>query len=266
LKLAGSLAVVSGASRGIGEATAREFARRGARVALLARSEDALARVAREIDEQGGQATAFVVDLSDAAAAQRTAQRVMEELGAPDILINNAGAGRWLYADETPVEEAVTMMALPYFAAFYLTAAFLPAMLKRRSGRIVNVGSPAAFAVWPGATGYTAARWALRGFTQALRADLRGSGVGVTQVVAGEVSSNYWAANPGTAERTPGIGRLFPTLTPAQVADAIVRGIERDRANVIVPPALRAALALHQVCPWPIEQLMIATGHKRTKI
>lgn len=232
---------------------------------MLARSQRELDAIATEIDASGGHAVAYAVDLSDADAATSTAQRVLSDLGVPDILINNAGAGRWLYTEETPAQEAISMMALPYFAAFFLTRAFLPGMLARRGGRIVNVESPAAFTPWPGATGYTAARWALRGFTQALRADLRGSGVGVTQVIAGQCASNYWTANPGAAERLPGIGRLFPTLTPVQVADAIVRGIERDRANVIVPFALRAVLALHKVCPWPVEQLVVATGHRRTQ-
>ncbi|HLN47611.1 MAG TPA: SDR family NAD(P)-dependent oxidoreductase, partial [Magnetospirillaceae bacterium] len=155
------------------------------------------------------------------------------------------------------------MMALPYFAAFYLTSAFLPGMLARRSGRIVNVGSPAAFAPWPGATGYAAARWALRGLTQALRADLHGTGVGVAQVIAGEVTSSYWENNPGAAARMPRIAKIFPKLTPEQVANAIVHGLERDSANVVVPFALRVALACHKIWPWPMERLLISTGHRR---
>ncbi|MBV8282541.1 MAG: SDR family NAD(P)-dependent oxidoreductase [Candidatus Eremiobacteraeota bacterium] len=263
MKLAGSLAVVSGASSGIGEATARALAGKGARVALLARSREALDRIAREITEAGGQAIALAVDLSDPAAAQRAAQRVLDELGTPDVLINSAGAGRWLYTEETTPQEAVDMMALPYFAAFYLTRAFLPGMLERRSGRIVNIGSPAAFAPWPGATAYAAARWALRGLSEALRADLRGTGIGVTLFTAGAVSSGYWEHNAGTAQRMPGIGRLFRTLTPAQAADAIVRAIERGQSNVVVPFSLRAVMALHRIWPWPVQRLLISTGYRR---
>jgi len=263
VKLAGSLAVVSGASSGIGEATARVLARNGARVALLARSHVALDRIAREIEAAGGGATAFAVDLSDATAAQVTAQRVLDELGIPDILVNSAGAGRWLYAEETSPQEAAAMMALPYFAAFYLTRAFLPGMLERRAGRIVNVGSPAAFAPWPGATAYAAARWALRGFSEALRADLHGTGITVTLFTAGAVSSGYWEHNPGAAQRMPGISRFFRTLTPAQAADAIVRAIERGQRDVVVPFSLRAVMALHRIWPWPVERLLASTGYKR---
>ncbi len=263
MKLAQRLAVVSGASSGIGAASARALAARGVRVALLSRSHDQLHVIAAQIMLDGGDARVYAVDLSDGTAARETAARIISDLGVPDILLNAAGAGRWLHAEETEPAEAVAMMAVPYFAAFYLTSAFLPGMLARRSGRIVNVGSPAAFAPWPGATGYAAARWALRGFTHALRNDLHGTGVGVTQVIAGEVTSSYWANNPGAAARMPRIANIFPKLTPEQVANAIVHGLERDSANVVVPFALRVALVCHKIWPWPMERLLISTGHRR---
>lgn len=266
MKPAGRIAVVSGASSGIGEATAKALAKRGAHIALIARTASDLERVAARIRAEGGSASTYPVDLSDGGLARQAAHAIAREVGPPDILVNSAGAGRWLYAEETDPSEAVTMMALPYFAAFYLTSAFLPAMLERRSGRIVNVDSPAAFSPWPGSTGYAAARWALRGFTEALRVDLHKTGVGVTHVVAGEVTSGYWDRNPGTRQRLPSASKLFPTLTPEQVADAIVHGIERNSANVIVPFALRVALSLNQLWPWPMNRLMIATGWHRDKV
>ncbi len=124
----------------------------------------------------------------------------------------------------------------------------MPEMLARGSGRIVNMGSPGSFAPWPGATGYTAARFAMRGFTAALRADLDGTGIGVTLVVPGEVRSAYFDANPGTAARLPRAGKFFPVLTPEQVAAAIVRarraGQRAGRAPVRAPHDARAACRL----------------------
>jgi len=87
------------------------------------------------------------------------------------------------------------MMAMPYFAAFYITRALLPAMLRRGSGHLVYVNSPASLVAWPGAAAYTAARWALRGFAEALRADLRGTRLRVSSVIPGKVSSSYFAHN-----------------------------------------------------------------------
>jgi uncharacterized protein len=157
------------------------------------------------------------------------------------------------------------MLQAPYLAAFFLTRAFLAAMIARGSGRIVNVNSPAAFSPWPGSTGYAATRWALRGFNEALRVDLDGMGVGVTHVIAGEVESGYWQHNPGTRERLPTVSRYFGALTPDDVARSIVRAVERERANVIVPFLLRAALALNSVWSWPMRRLLIATSRARAK-
>jgi uncharacterized protein len=111
--------------------------------------------VAAEITAADGTARTFPVDLADANAVEAFAKQVTKELGTPDIIINNAGAGRWLCVDETSPAEAVEMMAVPYFAAFYVTRAFLPAMLQRNSGHIVNISSVGSRFVWPGATPLT---------------------------------------------------------------------------------------------------------------
>jgi NADP-dependent 3-hydroxy acid dehydrogenase YdfG len=136
-------------------------------VALLARSEQRLTAVANGIAAGGGGARPFVVDLTDADAVARAAAAIVAEVGVPDVIVNNAGLGRWLSIVDTPPAEAAAMVAAPYLAAFYTTRAFLPAMLRRRSGHIVTVASPAAFMAWPNAAGYIAARFALRGFDAA---------------------------------------------------------------------------------------------------
>ena len=103
------------------------------------------------------------------------------------------------------------MMAVPYFAAFCITHAFLPEMVRRGSGHIVNVSSVASHFVWPGATAYTAARWAVRGFTEALRADLKGTGIGVTLFECGVVKTPYWEHNPGAGSECPRWGTWYPS-------------------------------------------------------
>src|SRR5476651_361895 len=202
MRIEGTVAVITGASFGIGAATAKAMAREGARVILLARTQAALDSVAAEI---GDQAHAFAVDLADADAVNTVAQTILQRHGAPDIVVNNAGAGRWLSVEETSPEEVVGIMAAPYFAAFFVTRAFLPHMLRRGSGRFVNIGSPASRLIWPGATAYIAARWAFQGFTEPLRAELRGTGIGVSSVVPGTVQTTYFAHNPGVQERIPWI-------------------------------------------------------------
>ena len=159
--------------------------------------------------------------------------------------------------------EAVQMMAVPYFAAFYVTRAFLPDMLRRNTGHIVNVSSVASRFVWPGATAYIAARWAVRGFTEALRADLADTGIGVTLYESGVVESDYWNHNPGSRERVPKMGTLVPALTTEAAARAIVRGIEREQKLVVVPFMMRVTYWQHAIFPGVVQWLMTRTGYRR---
>jgi short-subunit dehydrogenase len=261
----GRLALITGASSGVGAAAAKAIARRGGRVLLVARTQSALEQVAAEIAAAGGEAHVYPADVSERSEVDRLAQTIKDQAGTPDILINNAGAGRWLFVDETDPAEAAQMIAVPYLAAFYVTRAFLPEMLRRNSGQIVNMTSPAAYMPWPGASAYTAARWAMRGFNAALRADLYGTGVGVTLVSPGRVDTAYFANNPGSAERIPTIARLYRTLTPEQVGAAIVRAVEREQHEVIVPFTLRLTIMLHNVLPGPIDWMLARTGWKRSQ-
>jgi short-subunit dehydrogenase len=235
MEIKGKLAVVTGASRGIGAATAIALAEKGARVVLIARSQQDLEQVAAQIRAKGGEAHVFAGDLADAGATVMLAEAILQAHGAPDLLINNAGAGRWLFAEETPVGEEDIMIALPYLAAFRLCRVFLPGMLARRSGMILNVNSPVSVMAWSGATGYAASRWALRGLSEALKADLQGTGLRVCEVVLGETSSNYFEANPGAHERLPAIAKLLPVLTPAQAAEHILRAVRRNRRTMTAP-------------------------------
>jgi short-subunit dehydrogenase len=257
----GKTALVTGASSGIGAAIARALADAGARVILLARRAAELERVAGSM--RTGSATTYPVDLSNAAAVAQIAERINADVGTPDIIVNNAGAGQWKFVDETSPEEAVQMMSVPYFAAFYVTHAFLPGMLRRNTGHIVNVSSVGSRFVWPGATAYLAARWAVRGFTEALRADLAGTKIGVTLFESGVVDSPYWEHNPGSRERVPKMGKLIPQLTSEAVGRAIVRGIERRQKLVVVPFMMKLTYWQHAVFPSVVQWLMTRTGYTR---
>lgn len=261
----GNLVLITGASSGIGAATARAMASRGATVILLARRQAELEQVAGEIRSAGGQAHVYPVDLGDEQAVEALAARIKREVSLPDVIVHSAGAGRWRFIDETLPGEAAQAMAAPYFAAFYVTRAFIGEMLSRRSGRIVIVGSPAAYAVWPGATAYTAARWALRGLAEALRADLRGTGVGVTLIVPGLVTSEYFDHNPGVWERLPGLGRTIPALTPEQVAARLIRAVERGEYEVIVPWVMALYALLNRLAPRLVAWVVALTGYRRNR-
>jgi short-subunit dehydrogenase len=263
VQLHGRSVLITGASSGIGAALALMAGRAGARVALLARTRPALEEAAAAIRAEGGAAFVCPVDLTDAQATEAAVRASLAALGTPDIVISNAGAGRWLTVEETPPEEAVAMMAMPYFAAFYLTRALLPAMLARGVGRLAYVNSPASLAAWPGAVGYTAARWALRGFAEALRADLRGTGLHVTTVIPGLVRSPYFANNPGAEERVPWLARLMRPLTPEEAARATLRAVLRGEREAVFPGMLRALYVANALAPWLVRRLLASTGWRR---
>jgi short-subunit dehydrogenase len=264
MNLEGKLAVVTGASSGIGASTAYALAERGARVALVARNEERLEQVAQRIRAPGGEASVFVADLGDPAAIRELARRVLEGQGVPDLLVNNAGAGRWLSVLETSAADAAEMLAVPYLGAFNLTREFLPAMLERRSGRIVNVTSVATRLAWPGATAYIAARRAMEGFDAGLGAELLGTGLSSLLVVLGTVDSPYWEHNPGSRERLPP-PRGIRALTPEEAAAVIVSAIERDQRRLVKPAAFQLLFLWGALFPGAMDRMLALPPHAPLK-
>jgi short-subunit dehydrogenase len=259
--LPGRVALITGASSGIGAALAQKLAARGVRVLLVARSTRRLHAVALGINTAGGHADVYPADLSDPAAVSALAAQILQEQGAPDLLINNAGGGGWSYIAETSATELVDALAVPFFAAANLTRAFLPAMLERGEGVIVNITSPAAYLAFAGAAPYSVARWAMRAFDQALRADLYGSGVRTLLAVPGEVASTYWEHHPEAAARRPAIRRFMPALTPAAAAVRIADAIERGEVEAIFPLTLKLALWAWRLAPRAVERLVWGMGN-----
>jgi len=254
------LAVVSGASSGIGAATARALAATGWQVVLVARGRDGLETVQQAIAAAGGSAAVAALDAGDAGQVAAMAERVRRELGSPSLVVNSAGVGAWAFLEDTPAAELAAMVAAPYLAAANLSQAFLPAMLERRAGLLVHVGSPASRIPWPGATSYTAMRWALRGLHEALCQDLIGTGVRSCHVVFGEVRSPYFEHNRINRDQLPRLGRLIPAVTPESCAAVILRTVRRPRREVVHPPMLRLFYALAALAPAPTRWLIARTG------
>jgi len=248
--MAPKLVVITGASSGIGEATAKRYGAAGAHVLLLARNAERLYGVAHAIREAGGTATAFPIDLVGSEAIKELAARIESEIGTPDLLINNAGAGRWLPLVDTTPDDARAMIDVPYLAAFNLTRAFAPSMIARRSGGIVFITSPASYLAWPNASAYIAARRALAGFAETLQAELKPTGLFVTLVVLGTVETPYWEHNPGSRQNVPKTSPwLVPTLTPEQAAQAIFDGAEQQKPFVVKPAIYRALFVMNALFP-----------------
>ena len=264
MNIQGKLVLITGASSGIGKATAILFAQKGAKVILQARSEETLNEIVNQIQEHGGEAFAYSVDVSDHTAVIQAAKNILTNLGTPDIIVNNAGMGQWRSIEETSMEDAKMMMDVPYMGAFYTTRAFIEPMLERNSGHIINMTSAVAFFSFQGAVAYTAARWAVRGFSEALRTDLLHTNLKVSLIAPGKVDSPYFTNNPGSVEKIPRISDiLYKTLTPEEVAQMIFGLTQRYRKVLIRPWLLSATIWFQRFMPWVIEKLVTGTGIER---
>lgn len=245
------LVVVTGASQGIGRATALQLSARGHRLVVVARQADKLESLAQEIRAARADAVVEVlpVDGGDGVAVKRAAADVVARLGTPWAVVHCAGAGRWLFCEDTEPAELAQMMAAPFGSAFHWNHALLPAMQAARAGVLIHVQSPVSVVPWPGATGYACARYALRGLHEALSVDLRGTGVTSSLALFGEVGSSYFTNNPGAHERLPALAKVLPTLSPEQCAEVLVRAVETPRARWTRPWVLTSLEWLAQLSP-----------------
>jgi short-subunit dehydrogenase len=236
------MALVTGASSGIGTAVAREFASRGHAISLVARREERLRSLATELaTDHGVEAEVIACDLSEVEERDRLTQELRGSGRAVEVLVNNAGFGHQADFATSPTERMVGMVRINVEAVVDLTGRFLPGMVERGRGSVINIASTAAFQPLPGSAVYAASKSFVLSFSEAIRTELRGTGVSVTAVCPGPVRTEFTevAGVPGVEERTPG---AF-WMSAEDVARHAVDGAERDR-RVVVPGVLNRATAL----------------------
>ncbi len=193
-RLSGQVALVTGGGRGIGRGIALTLAPEGAHVVVCARSESEIHAVVEEIRAQGGSASSIVADVGIPADAERCAHTVLERYGRLDILVNNAGMGVFKPVAELSVEEFDRMWSVNVRGVFLMTKAFLPAMMKAERGAIVNIASLAGKNSFRGGAGYSATKWALRGFAGSLMLEVREHNIRVVTIFPGSVDTSFSAA------------------------------------------------------------------------
>lgn len=196
-------AVVTGAGRGIGRAIAVALARRGVSVALVATTRSELDETARQVEDVGGHATVASCDVADADAVADLARGLSQAIGAPRIVVNNAGIVRRGRVQELAVSDWDRVMAVNLRGTFLVTRAFLPAMLAERRGRIVNVGSISSTLGTAGQSAYNAEKWGVVGFTKSLAEELRGTGLQALSVLPGAVDTAMLAGSGFPPQMTP---------------------------------------------------------------
>ena len=218
------VAVVTGASSGIGEATARGLAGAGYRMVLGARREDRLMAVAREL---GG--TGFALDVRDLTSIQGFARAIESEYGQVEVLVNNAGLAAGLQPlAEGSDDDWVQMMETNVIGLLRVTKALLPLLQRAPRAHIVNLGSVAGFEVYPGGVGYTASKHAVRAISKTLRLELVGEPIRVTEIAPGMVETEFSLVRfKGDRERAAAVYQGMQPLTGADVADCIVWAVTR---------------------------------------
>ena len=237
-----STALVTGASSGIGAAIAREFASRGHAIALVARREERLRSLATELTtEHGVSAEAIACDVSDPAERERLADELRANGRSVEVLVNNAGFGHQADFVRSPHERMTEMVRVNCEAVVDLTSLFISGMVERGRGSVINIASTAAFQPLPGSAVYAASKAFVLSFSEAIRTELRGSGVSVTAVCPGPVKTEFMevAGFGGVEERTPGAA----WMTAEELARDAVDAAARDK-RVVVPGVLNQAGAL----------------------
>ena len=218
--LDGRIALITGASRGIGLASARALADAGARVVMLARGRESLEEAIRIV---GAAAFSVTCDVSDTAALHGAVEQIRDSVGEPDILVNNAGRFVVSPAVSTSAEDFASVISTNLVAPFAIVRALLPAMQRRASGHIVTIGSIADRAIFPGNAAYSASKFGLRALHEVLHAELRGTGVRTTLVAPGAVDTGLW--DPVDPDNTPGFTPRASMLRPEAVAAAVLYAV-----------------------------------------
>jgi short-subunit dehydrogenase len=238
----GGTALVTGASSGIGVAIARELAERGHALTLTARREDRLRSLAAELSaDHGVKAAVVTCDLADPGGRERLAAEIRSSGRAVEVLVNNAGFGsRGDFVSNDP-GRMIGMVRVNVEAVVDLTSRFLPGMVERGRGAIINLGSVASFQPLPGAATYAATKAFVLSFSEAIRTEQRGSGVSVTAVCPGPVKTEFTeAAGMGGVEHgTPDL--LW--MSAEEIARHAVEGAENDK-RVVVPGVLNRAQSI----------------------
>ena len=229
--------LITGASSGIGRATAIAFAGEGAVAVLAARREEALRGVAEEIEGAGGKAFVAPVDVSSPDQVRRMVAHVVAEYGRIDILFNNAGASMVGRIDSDDfVDNTRKMFEVDYLGAVQVLKEVLPLMKRQRAGHIMNMSSVVGRKAFPGFGGYSSVMYALSGLTDALRQELRGTGINVS-VIHPALTQTPLLSSVDSADMPPPFRNLTP-IPVEDVAAAVLDGVYRNRPRIIVsfPP------------------------------
>jgi short-subunit dehydrogenase len=243
----GLVVVITGASSGIGRETARMYARKGARLVLASRGQEALETVARECRELGGQALVVATDVSKESEVRGLAAIAVLEFGHIDVWVGNAGVFAYGAFEQLPADVFRQVVETNLMGQVHGARAVLPHFRQQGSGTLVMVGSLYSRVGSPVISPYVASKWGVAGFAECLRQELRGSGIRVRMILPGTIDTPIYqhAANVTTRHIRP----LPPATSPKRVARAIVKAPRRRRFATYVGRVQKQSLPVHDLAP-----------------
>lgn len=251
--------VITGASSGIGRASAVEFAKEGANIVLVARRKEKLLEIEKQLSKFHVKTLVQPCDVSQKSQVKQMAETTLTQFGKIDVLVNNAGFAIFGTVSELSVEEIEAQMATNYFGMVYCTKYFLPKMIEQNSGHIVNVASVAASFGLPGIASYCASKFAMLGFSEGLQHELHDTNVRVTVVSPIMVRTNFF--DHPSFESIP---RYSPTSLSAEtVAKAVLKAATSSRLEIIVPPVVRGAVWAKHTFPYLINPIVGSAFRKQ---
>jgi len=259
MDIKGKVVIVTGASSGIGEATARQFGREGAKVVLAARRVDRLEALAHEINKMNTGAEPFVVqaDLTKLEVIQSLIQKAMEKFGRIDVLVNNAGFGRldWLEKLD-PVKDIQAQFNVNVMGLIQTTRQALPIMIKQRSGHVINMCSMAGLVATPTYTVYAACKHAVHGFSEALRREVKPWGIDVSMIYPGGVKTEF-QSHAGIKRKTGATTPKALALTADDVGHAVMQLVRRPRPMRIIPWGWTISVWMNRNLNWLVDRTTI---------
>ena len=253
--LSSQVVVITGASSGIGAATALAFGRAGAKVVLAARRLDRLEAAAQAIAALGTGAEALPVaaDLSRLEDIQGLIAQAQQRFGRIDVLFNNAGFGRLGWLEQLdPVADIEAQLAVNVLGVIQTTRQVLPLMIAQRGGHILNMASVSGLVGTPTYTIYAAGKFAVRGFSEALRREVAPWGIRVSVIYPGGVATEF-ASHAGIQRKTKATTPAWMRLTPEQVGAAVVGLVRRPRAGLVITWPFRLSVWLNQLFPGLVD-------------
>ena len=249
---AGRVAIITGGSVGIGAATARAFAGAGMRLALCARRRTRLESLAAELRAGGAEVAVFALDVTDEKALRAMVDEVAARCGGIDVLVNNAGRGMAARFEDTAPAEFRELLELNLLATIVGSQAVLPHMRRQGRGHIFNVSSVVGRRSIPGRAAYSATKFAMGGISEALRLELRGTGIHVSLVYPIYTVTEFHDVET----RRMRIPRMGPVQTADQVARAMLRCVRRPRPEVYPYRPARLLAGLSALCPSLVDRVV----------